>query len=118
MLENRFKTFWDIEEEKTHRIYIVFGFLILVYFIPIFVVWTFISYAIHVRRSLPSVGRSFSLFGTDTMVVLVIAGAATALHWYYSNKHMVNRALFYLGAQHPDKRDRYHSVFQNVVDET
>ena len=117
MPTNSIKTFWDIEKEKTYRIYALFAFLLVLYFVPIFVIWTIISYALHVRRSLPGVERPFSLFGRDTWVVLGIAGIASGIHWYYSNKHIVHRALFYLGARHPDKRDRYHYVFQNVVDE-
>ncbi len=117
MSTTQFKTFWDIEKEKTYRVYIIFAFLLALYFVPIFLVWTIISYVIHVRRSLSYVERPFSLFGVDTLVVLGCAGVASMVHWYYSNKHIVNRALYYLGAQHPDKRDRYHVLFQNVVDE-
>jgi heat shock protein HtpX len=114
---NAVRTVWDIEKEKTYRIYVLFSFLLILYFVPIFVTWTLVSYALHVRRSLPGVESPFRLLGMDTVVVLGIAAIASIVHWYYSNTHVVHRALFYLGAQHPDKHDRYHYVFQNVVDE-
>ncbi|KPK69335.1 hypothetical protein AMJ87_10635 [candidate division WOR_3 bacterium SM23_60] len=111
------KTFWDIEKEKTYRIYVLFAFLVVLYFVPIFALWTIVSYVLHVRRSLPGIAPPFRLFGMDTCVVLGIAGIASGMHWYYSNKHIVRRALVYLRAQHPDKRDRYHHMFENVVAE-
>ena len=111
------KTFWDIEEEKTWRIYILFGFLIVLYFIPIFAFWIVIKFVLHLRFSIPYSDSPFSIFGTDTLFVLLVAAVASAIHWYYSNAKVVTRILHLLGAQHPDKRDKYHYIFRNVVDE-
>lgn len=117
MATRKFKTFWDIEEEKTWRIYVLFVILLLFYFVPIFVIWIIVKFFIHVRQSVYQVDTQFNIFGFDTCFVLIAAGIAAALHWYYSNKKVVSDILLLLGAQYPDKNDRYHYVFNNVVDE-
>lgn len=117
MATRNFKTFWDIEKEKTWRIYVLFAVLILLYFCPVFVLWSLIKFFIDIRRTLYRAGSSFKLFGFDTFVVLIIAAVAAGIHWYYSNKGVVSKVLRFLGAKYPDKRDKYHNVFQNVVDE-
>ncbi len=117
MATRNFKTFWDIEKEKTWRIYVLFTVLILLYFCPVFVLWSLIKFIIDIRRTLYRAGSSFKLFGFDTFVVLIIAAVAAGIHWYYSNKGVVSKVLRFLGAKYPDKRDKYHHVFQNVVDE-
>ncbi len=116
-MPQRFKTFWDIEEEKTWRIYILFGFLIVLYFIPIFAFWIIIKFILHIRFSMPSTDSPFSVFGIDTLFVLLAAAVVSAIHWYYSNAKVVTSILRLLGAQYPDKQDKYHYTFQNVVDE-
>lgn len=66
---------------------------------------------------MPYVDTPFNIFGTDTWFVLIIAVIASAIHWYYSNTKVVGRILSLLGAQYPDRYDKYHYTFQNVVDE-
>jgi heat shock protein HtpX len=117
MIQRDFKTFWDIEQEKTWRIYVLFSLLVCLYFVPIYVIWIFIKFIVHFRQSLDRSGDSFSFFGFDTLFVLLIAATATVVHWYYSNKHVVSKILTLLGATTPDPNDSYHGVFQNVVDE-
>lgn len=117
MSHQEFKTFWDIEKEKTWQIYILFGFLIVLYFIPIFAFWMIVKFILYLRFSVPQGNSQFSVFGTDTLFVLLVAAVVSALHWYYSNAKVVTRILQLLGAQHPDKHDKYHYVYQNVVDE-
>jgi heat shock protein HtpX len=112
-----FKTFWDIEQEKTWRIYILFGILLLFYFVPIFFIWMIIKFIIYARQSLNHPGMTFRVFDFDTVIVLICAGVVTAIHWYHSNKTVVQRVLRLLNAQVPDKNDRYHHMFQNIVDE-
>jgi len=116
-MPQRYKTFWDIEEEKTWWIYILFGFLMVLYFIPIFTLWIIIKFILHLRFSMPSTDFPFNVFGTDTLFVLLAAAVASAIHWYYSNATVVTSILRLLGAQYPDKHDKYHYTFQNVVDE-
>jgi len=117
MANGEFKTFWDIEKEKTWRIYFLFGFLLLLYFVPIFILWVVIKLVIYIKIFLKDAHAPFMVFGFDTWIVLSIAAIATYIHWYYSNARAVNKILHLLGAKPPDKRDRYHYVFQNVVDE-
>ncbi len=117
MARQEFKTFWDIEEEKTWRIYILFAFLIVLYFIPIFAFWMIVKFILYLRFSVPYGDSQFSVFGSDTLFVFLIAAAVSGLHWYYSNAKVVTRILQLLGARRPDKHDKYHYVFQNVVDE-
>lgn len=111
------KTFWDIEKEKTWRIYILFGVLIIFYFCPVFVVWSLIKLFLDAKHSLYTKSSTFHLFGTDTWVILAAAALAAGIHWYFSNKKVVSQVLHLLGAKVPDKRDKYHSMFQNIVDE-
>jgi heat shock protein HtpX len=111
------KTFWDIEKEKTWRIYVLFGILIIFYFCPVFVIWTLIKFFLDVKRTLHSSGSSFRFFATDTWIIFAAAALAAGIHWYYSNKRVVGRVLSLLGAKSPDKRDKYHYIFQNIVDE-
>jgi len=117
MAAQEFKTFWDIEKEKTWRIYVLFTILILLYFCPVFVLWSLVKFFIDIRQSLYRAGSSFKFFGLDTLVVLIVAAVAAGIHWYYSNKGVVSNVLRLLGAKYPDKRDKYHYMFQNVVDE-
>jgi Zn-dependent protease with chaperone function/Zn-finger nucleic acid-binding protein len=117
MPDQKTKTFWDIEKEKTWRIYVLFAILLLFYFVPISVIWIVVKFLIHIRQSVYQGDTQFNIFGFDTWFVLITAGVAAAFHWYYSNKKVVSNILLLLGAQYPDKNDRYHYVFQNVVDE-
>lgn len=111
------KTFWDIEKEKTERIYILFGFLVLLYFVSFYMIWLLIKLYVYLRLSLVQPHTKFHLFGWDILAVLIVAGIIAGVHWYYSNTKVVSKILKLLGAQYPDKHDRYHHTFQNVVDE-
>ncbi|UCC11799.1 MAG: M48 family metalloprotease, partial [candidate division WOR-3 bacterium] len=113
----RFVTFWDIEREKTWRIYILFGILMLFYFVPIYTLWFFVKLVIHARQSLYAVDIPFHAFGWDTVAVLLLAAVISTVHWYYSNKRVVGKTLRLLGARQPDRSDRYHIVYNNVLDE-
>ena len=110
-------TFWDIEKQRTWRVYLLFGFLVSLYFTSVFIVFTIVKIIFHLRRSLVIPGSEFHLFGLDTLVVLLIALAAAIIHWYYSNRNVVPKVLRLLNAQPPDKHDQYHAKFNNVVDE-
>ena len=111
------KTFWDIEKEKTWKIYILFGILTILYFCPVFVIWSLIKFFVDVKHSVQGRGSSFTFYGTDTLIIFAGAAVAAGIHWYYSNKKVVSKVLSLLGAKAPDKRDKYHAMFQNIVDE-
>jgi Zn-dependent protease with chaperone function/Zn-finger nucleic acid-binding protein len=117
MPSTRFETFWDVERERTWRIYILFGILILFYFVPIYTLWLFVKLIIHTRQAMYAVDAPFSAFGWDTVIVILFAGGVSTVHWFYSNKRVVRKTLVLLGARQPDRSDRYHAVFTNVVDE-
>lgn len=117
MKHKDFKTFWDIERETTWRIYALFILLIVLYFIPIYAIWIIVKYIFNFRNILYNRTYSFSLFGLDTLLVLLLAGGVTIFHWYHSNKNVVSRVLGFLDAAVPDPNDSYHAMFQNVVDE-
>jgi len=111
------KTFWDIEQEKSWRIYALFAVLVVLYFIPIYTAWIFIRILLKIRQTVSGSASSVSLFGWDTFAVLLAAGVISAVHWYYSNKKVVSKVLSLLGAASPDKNDSFHAMFENVVDE-
>ena len=117
MQATRFTTFWDIEKQRTWRIYFLFGFLVSLYFTSVFIIFTLVKIVIHLRRSLGTPTLEFHWFGFDTFIVLLIALTAAVLHWYYSNRNVVPKVLYLLNAQPPDRHDQYHATFNNVVDE-
>jgi heat shock protein HtpX len=85
--------------------------------VSVFIIYLVVKFAIYLRLSISGSHRTFEVFGFDTWLVLIIAVVATLIHWYYSNKKVVGKILVLLGAKHPDKYDKYHYIFQNVVDE-
>jgi heat shock protein HtpX len=117
MVVQTVKTFWDIEKEKTWRIYAVFSFLLLIHFLGIWILWLILKLIFINRPYLTWQAMKFSLFDWDTVIVLLIALIVTWFHWYHSNKVVVDKILGCLGVRHPDQHDEYHHVFENVVDE-
>lgn len=116
-MTNKTATFWDIEKQRTWRIYVLFGFLVTLYFCSVFFLATIIRAIIYLRRSLAVPATQFHLFGWDTLYIIIIALIAAILHWYFSNRNVVPKMLALLNAQQPDKHDTYHKVFNNVIDE-
>jgi len=110
-------TFWDIEKQRTWRVYVLFGFLVALYFISVLIITSIAKVALYLRQSLYASRIEFHLFGADTFYVVLVAFGAAMIHWYYSNRHVVLKILGLLNAQQPDKHDKYHNVFNNVVDE-
>jgi heat shock protein HtpX len=115
--KTRSTTFWDIEKQKTWRISALFVVLIALYFISVFILAAIVKVAIHLRNSIYLPAREFHLFGFYTIFVLIIALIAAILHWYYSNRNVVPKILSLLNAQQPDRHDRYHNIFSNVIEE-
>ncbi len=111
------KTFWDIEKEKTNLIYAIFGVLIFFYFLSFFIIWTILKLLIYVRLQLENPHVQFRLFGSDTLIVFLIALILAIGHWFYTNRNVIEKILKLLNAKPPDKNDRYHYVFQNIVAE-
>jgi len=117
MRKSKFTTFWDIEKQRTWRIYLLFTFLAVLYFASVFIIFSLLKYIFYLRQSLSVPNAEFHLFATDTIYVIAIAFTAAVLHWYYSNKNAVSKILNLLHAKQPDKNDRYHAIFNNVIDE-
>jgi len=107
------KTFWEIEQEKTWKIYLLLAALVVLYFIPIYVLWLIAEFLVMVRSG----QGEFSFLGWDTILVLLVALAVSLVHWYWSSARVTDRVLRLLQARVPDHHDRYHQVFQNIVDE-
>lgn len=110
-------TFWDIEKQRTWRVYVLFVFLVALYFISVFIIASVAKVALFLRQSIYTPRAEFRLLGTDTIYIMIIALVAAIVHWYYSNRNVVAKVLGILYAQPPDKHDKYHNVFNNVVDE-
>ena len=117
MSDSDYRTFWDIEKERTWRIYALFGFLFSLHLAAVFIVWTVIKLSFYIRMSFSNPQVMFTVFGPESPLIFVIAGVAAAAHWHYSSARVVSRVLHLLRARAPDPYDRYHSIFQNVVDE-
>lgn len=108
---------WSIEKEKTIRIYWLLVLLALIHFIGIWLIWLVVKAIIYLRLAVDNPRLAFRLFGWDTLWVMLIAAAVTALHWYVTNQRAVSRILELLRAQAPDKQDKYHRSFENIIDE-
>ncbi len=111
------KTFWDIKKEKTTNIYILFGFLVVLYFLPIFLIWNLIKLILYFNLFLRNSQATFRVFDTSLLYIIIIAGVIAVIHWFSSSKNVVGKILQLLHAKLPDKNDKYHYQFQNIVDE-
>ncbi len=111
------KTFWEIKKEKTINIYILFFFLIILYFLPIFLIWNLLKIIFYFNLFLRNSQPSFKIFDTSLIYIFIIAGIFAIIHWYKSNRNVVGKVLQLLSARLPDKNDEYHYQFQNIVDE-
>ncbi|MGQ9465794.1 MAG: M48 family metalloprotease [bacterium] len=111
------KTFWQIEKEKNLNISVIFLFLVLLYFVSFFCLWTIIKLFFHLRMTLENPHLQFRLFGADSIIILIIAFILGFGHWFYTNSRAVDKILKLLNARTPDKNDRYHYVFTNVIEE-
>jgi len=117
MKVSKITTFWDIERQRTWRIYILFGFLVTIYFLSVFIIASIFKVLLYLRQSLAVPSTQFHLLGIDTLYVLIIALVAAIAHWYWSNRNVVPKILNLLRAVPPDTHDRYHGIFNNVIDE-
>lgn len=117
MTERKTTNIWKIEEQKTTKIYFVLAFVALIHFVGIYLVWMIIKLSFWTRWALYHPERGFGWFGWDTLVVFAFALLLTAFHWQMTSRKAVGRILALLRARTPDKRDRYHYIFENIVDE-
>jgi len=117
MAERKTTNIWEIEKQKTTKIYFVLAFLALIHFVGIYIIWIIIKLIAWSRLALFFPEREFTWFGWDTLGVLLVAILLTAIHWYMTSRNAVGRILGLLRARAPDKRDRYHYIFENIVDE-
>jgi len=117
MAERKTTNIWEIEKQRTTKIYFVLAFLALIHFVGIYVIWLIIKLIAWSRMVLFSPERGFTWFGWDTLGVLMVAILLTAIHWRLTGRSAVSRILGLLRARAPDKRDRYHYIFENIVDE-
>lgn len=65
----------------------------------------------------PSSGYSLLLTPRQLLVVSLLAMGGAALHWQFAVRGAVQRILSSLGAHPIDESDRYHKVFDNIVQE-
>ncbi len=95
-------SFVEIEEQKTRFVWGLFAVLIVFYF---FVAWlliipfklTFLLRTVDPAGILPNLKQS--------LIALIIAAVAGALHWHFSVDGVVGRSLAGIGAQPADEKD-------------
>jgi len=116
-------SFTEIEREKSWIVRFAFATLILIYFIAAWVLGTVCKFyflkAYH-NFSLNTDSNIYhNLFLTpwQSLLVLIFALIAGAIHWYISTRNLTDKLLASLGANDLDLKDGYHRVFQNVLDE-
>ena len=110
-------SFIEIETRKRRNIFFLFATLVLFYYAGILLL-----YAAAQLEGFFSIGRHVSPLvyfpPLPTTIILFIAATTIALiHWLSSIYNMINRILYVLDARPLDLADRYHQMFQNIVDE-
>ncbi|GBE04537.1 MAG TPA: hypothetical protein ENG95_00995 [Nitrospirae bacterium] len=109
-------SFLDIEARKSRRIVLLFITLLGFYFLSAFIIYNVVRIGFIFQSGFrTSTSNAYAL-----PVMLKIFGIAllvAVLHWMYSSINMVPRLLSVIGAKPIDPKDRYHFLFNNIVDE-
>lgn len=114
-------SFTEIEKDKSKTIACVFVFLIVFYFVTIWFLANIIVNFIHLEmRGDYGVGGSvrWQWFGLGpSLGILAIAFAIAWIHWTFSTDNILHKIIMVLGAEPLNLNDKYHRMFQNILDE-
>ncbi|MFA5060617.1 MAG: M48 family metalloprotease [Candidatus Omnitrophota bacterium] len=117
-------SFTKIEEDKTRTIGFVFLFLILFYFVSAWILSVVIKNLLAMesveRMAYVVAGpelRFYFLSLPETFLILLLACAVGAIHWFITAQNLIPRILKVLSAGPVNLKDSYHHVFQNIIDE-
>jgi len=110
-------SFVDIEKQKTWVIKSVFVFLLAFYFVIAEILWLVTKAFFNGPFNFSLPGRVPLFVPSEAVFVFAVSFLLAYLHWYFSTRDMIPGILTMLDAHSPDKKDSYHRVFKNVVDE-
>ncbi|MDD5270216.1 MAG: zinc metalloprotease HtpX [Candidatus Omnitrophica bacterium] len=110
-------SFVDIEKQKTWVIKTVFVFLLAFYFVIAEILWLVTKAFFSGQLASALTGRAPLFVPAEALFVFAVSFLLAYIHWYFSTKDMIPGILTMLDAHIPDKKDSYHRVFKNVVDE-
>ncbi len=110
-------SFVDIEKQKTWVIRTVFVFLLAFYFVIAEILWLVTKAFFSDPLSSALTARAPLFTPAEALFVFAVSFLLAYAHWYFSTKDMIPGILTMLDAHSPDKKDSYHKVFRNVVDE-
>ncbi len=110
-------SFVEIEKQKTWVIKSVFVFLLAFYFIIAEILWLVTKAFFSEPLASGLTGRAPLFTPAEALLVFAVSFLIAYTHWYFSTRDMITGILTMLDAHSPDKRDSYHRVFRNVVDE-
>lgn len=109
-------SFTKIEKDKSKIIGFVFFFLIGIYFVCFWSITTFVKNYFAFQEN--SRGYSFiSLDIFESLGILMVAAFIGAGHWLYTTSNIIPRISSILKVEPPNKKDQYHQMFLNIVEE-
>lgn len=112
-------SFTKIEEEKSKTIRYVFSFLIIFYFLAAWVIGLIIkNWLIYSSSARLSSAKSIVMMNlAETVIVLAIAVCVGYIHWMISTSNLITKMIGVLKAEALNPEDRYHQMFQNILEE-
>ncbi len=123
-------SFTQIERNKTKTIGLVFGFLIVFYFISTWLIVLCVkNYFFYTLKDQSCVllddalipgychPPSFFLSTQETLMVLAVSFFIALIHWWMSTADLIPKILRILQAEPLREDDTYHQTFQNILDE-
>lgn len=115
-------SFTEIEKEKGKVVGLVFFFLIVFYFVTaIILYWSIKSFSIlqlnteSERLIIPY--QWMGICPKEIMVILCISFVVGIGHWFFSVNNLVEKILGILRAEKLNPQDKYHIMFQHIIDE-
>ncbi|RJQ43063.1 MAG: hypothetical protein C4538_12680 [Nitrospiraceae bacterium] len=107
-------TFIDIERQKSWRIVLLFGLLIIIYFIIIFAIYASFYQIFSLGFfSLQSILKSTS----QISIIFFFSSFIASMHYYLAASNAVAFIRKSTGATEPDKDDGVHRQLINIIDE-
>ncbi|MCK5014547.1 MAG: M48 family metalloprotease [Candidatus Omnitrophica bacterium] len=111
-------SFTKIEEDKTKTISFVFFFLIFVYFAAFWLIAVLSVNFFNYQASPRAFTFHFTVLKfSQTLIIFGFAFIIGFVHWNWTTANLIVKILGVLKAEKLNPKDRYHQMFQNIVDE-
>jgi heat shock protein HtpX len=112
-------SFTQIEKERSRTISWAFLFLIFMYFVSTWVIVFIVKNIIYLqnRENILDQFGFVPLNAPSSFFILVIAFVIGFFHFQYTTSNLIPKISTILEAEPLDLNDRYHKMFQNILDE-